>query len=287
MNTTYITEIEAGLRTAFSSISQEWGSVGSIKKQLLKDLKLLSDARFSLSGKEEFFGWEKWLIDNYYSIDGHGKQALKDLSGFKKSDDIYPFYRMIQEVFSNGQIPIQQENVFQMASLSRQFIELSEDQLSFIYTGLKLSVIHAAAKACTAGYTQEEKQQLIRFGVIGLSQLYEINFEHITSGCSKTEEIFSKDPSGIYPNMAQESRRYYRQITARLAKKRNCLESQVAQEMLTLANGGSQQRTRHVGYYLLQADPLKKRAKKRGLFVIWGSMGFPILFSWDQHHETA
>ncbi|MBC8585125.1 GH36-type glycosyl hydrolase domain-containing protein [Youxingia wuxianensis] len=278
MNTTYITEIEAGLRTAFSSISQEWGSVGSIKKQLLKDLKLLSDARFSLSGKEEFFGWEKWLIDNYYSIDGHGKQALKDLSGFKKSDDIYPFYRMIQEVFSNGQIPIQQENVFQMASLSRQFIELSEDQLSFIYTGLKLSVIHAAAKACTAGYTQEEKQQLIRFGVIGLSQLYEINFEQITSGCSKTEEIFSKDPSGIYPNMAQESRRYYRQITARLAKKRNCLESQVAQEMLTLANGGSQQRTRHVGYYLLQADPLKKRAKKRGLFVIWGSMGFPILF---------
>ncbi|MCK9221749.1 MAG: glycosyl transferase family 36 [Limnochordia bacterium] len=66
-----------------------------------------------------------------------------------------------------------------------------------------------------------------------------------------TERILREDPSGVYPAMDFASRDLYRHHVERLAKALGVSEVQVARQAVSFAKEGSDERTTHVGYYLL------------------------------------
>jgi len=65
------------------------------------------------------------------------------------------------------------------------------------------------------------------------------------------ERILREDPNGVYGEMDFASRDLYRHQVERLAKTLRISEVQVARQAVSLAREGSDFRTSHVGYYLL------------------------------------
>lgn len=78
---------------------------------------------------------------------------------------------------------------------------------------------------------------------------------------SNVERILSRDPSGIYPSMDEESRAQYRRIVSRLAQRGRMSETSVAEQAIRLSESSADPQCRHVGYYLIQ-QPLGKRPSK-------------------------
>jgi cyclic beta-1,2-glucan synthetase len=86
---------------------------------------------------------------------------------------------------------------------------------------------------------------------------------------SAVEQILSRDPSGIYPSMDEESRAQYRRIISRLAQRRKMSEASAAKQAIYLSENSTDPQCRHVGYYLIQ-QPLGKQPSKwyRPLYFI-------------------
>ena len=68
---------------------------------------------------------------------------------------------------------------------------------------------------------------------------------------SVVEQILREDPAGVYAAMDFATRDRYRHATEALARKGGLSEVAVARQAVDLAGAGQSERTRHVGYYLI------------------------------------
>jgi cyclic beta-1,2-glucan synthetase len=68
---------------------------------------------------------------------------------------------------------------------------------------------------------------------------------------SATETLLRQDPAGIFDQMTFRSRDHYRHVIEELAKGTGMVEGDVTQRALDLAQRGTDERTRHIGYYLV------------------------------------
>ncbi len=90
-----------------------------------------------------------------------------------------------------------------------------------------------------------------------LKDISRIDFTELLGKMNGTEEILSKDPAGIYKNMEQESKNYYKSIIEKMSKKSKISEVYIAEKALELAKryenseGLVKKRKSHVGYYLI------------------------------------
>ena len=90
-----------------------------------------------------------------------------------------------------------------------------------------------------------------------LKDISRIDFTELLGKMNGTEEILNKDPAGIYKNMEQESKNYYKAIIEKMSKKSKISEVYIAEKALELAKryenseGIVKKRKSHVGYYLI------------------------------------
>ena len=88
---------------------------------------------------------------------------------------------------------------------------------------------------------------------------------------SMVEQTLREDPVGVYPKMEFATRDHYRRTVEKIARRSPLAESEVARQAILLAQasvtrGDDDQRTRHVGFYLIdQGLPqLERAAHMRG-----------------------
>ena len=72
----------------------------------------------------------------------------------------------------------------------------------------------------------------------------------LTERCDRVGRILARDPAGVYPTMDAATRTRYRQTVARLARRTDRTEIDIAEDVLARAQSGEGAR-RHVGWFLL------------------------------------
>ena len=98
----------------------------------------------------------------------------------------------------------------------------------------------------------ETDRAAIAHTVASLRALALMDWKEITESTSLVERVLEADPAGVYGRMTFESRDYYRDVVARLARRSPLTEKQVAEIAIQSAEKSPPEETRrHVGYHLL------------------------------------
>ncbi|HEX9172252.1 MAG TPA: glucoamylase family protein [Telluria sp.] len=142
---------------------------------------------------------------------------------------------------------------------------------------------------------QAADQVSIANSIGSLRLLGTVDWRDFVESLSAVEQRLRQDPSGVYASMDFATRDHYRHVVERLAREARRLEPEVADEALalaaenrSLAEGGLDTRTRHVGYYLAGAGlpalqrQLKVRVRRNGAPLsryLGGIAAFTLLFT--------
>ncbi|MCI8360594.1 MAG: hypothetical protein HFE86_04555 [Clostridiales bacterium] len=119
--------------------------------------------------------------------------------------------------------------------------------------------------------------------VDGLRGLQSIDFTLFTERYCAVEAVFQSDPGGVYAQMDQASRGYYRDLCARIARKKGMDEMRLAASLRRKAadygqTGGDDQRMRHIGWWLMEAARPRAAARRRGgILLLTGRYLLPAL----------
>jgi cellobiose phosphorylase len=100
---------------------------------------------------------------------------------------------------------------------------------------------------------QASDQVSISNSIGSLRLLGAIDWREFVESASVVERILREDPRGVYGAMEFATRDRYRHATERIAKDSKLTEAEVAAAAIVLARGGSDDRTAHVGFYLIDA----------------------------------
>ncbi|MES2015317.1 MAG: glucoamylase family protein [Pseudomonadota bacterium] len=105
---------------------------------------------------------------------------------------------------------------------------------------------------------QAADQVSISNSIGSLRFLSTMDWQEFVESMSAVERTLRQDPAGTYPDMDFATRDHYRHVIEKLAKQCQATEVEVAEHALSLAlenrdltAGGLDERTRHVGYYLI------------------------------------
>ncbi len=131
----------------------------------------------------------------------------------------------------------------------------------------------------------QQKQQALEGFLEGLTakvftnlrQIQGLDFPELFEKLSYTEQLFLKDKT--YQKMDFSSKNYYRYQLAVLAEKNHMPEEDVANHVMELSSQESEERKRHIGYYLL-CEPLGSTnvKKKNRMLYTAGNITFILLF---------
>ena len=112
------------------------------------------------------------------------------------------------------------------------------------------SAPHGQGAASESGC--ETDRAAIASTIASLRALALMDWKEITELTSLVERVLERDPAGVYGRMTFESRDYYRDVVARLARRSTLSETQVAEMAIQSAEKSPPEETRrHVGYHLL------------------------------------
>ncbi len=109
---------------------------------------------------------------------------------------------------------------------------------------------------------QIKRQVSIGNAITSLKSISTIDYKGIFEKQSQIEMILQQDPAGVYPNMCEETKQYYRKRVDKLSKKMDMSEIEVCKKALSLANSSEGNR-RHIGYFLLNRDLHKGNKKQK------------------------
>jgi cyclic beta-1,2-glucan synthetase len=94
--------------------------------------------------------------------------------------------------------------------------------------------------------------------ITSIKEMNRIDFSEIFSYMNASEEILKLDPSGIYKNMEEESKNYYRSVIEKKSKKTKISEVYIAEKIIELckryenSTNLADLKKSHVGYYLIR-----------------------------------
>ena len=101
--------------------------------------------------------------------------------------------------------------------------------------------------------------------ILSIKAIQRINFSEVFETVNGVEDIFKKDPSGIYDKMDYKTKEYYRAQIKAIGSKTKISEIYIAKRLLELsqkAKEGSKQN--HIGYYLID----------KGKALLYQNLGF-------------
>ena len=85
---------------------------------------------------------------------------------------------------------------------------------------------------------------------------------------SMVEKALEDDPAGIYPQMDDDSKAYYRHLLAVCAKRRDLTEYELSKKYLEKAKAESAPVKNHIGYYITNDSAITSK-KPHGAKHIW------------------
>ncbi len=121
----------------------------------------------------------------------------------------------------------------------------------------RLNYVHKSIKEILEKeYMIQSKYKIsLGYGINSIRNISSLNWEKVFRSISLVEKVFEKDPLGVYENMEDHSKNYYRYETQRLAEKFKVQEIFISKKVLEFAkeewDKGSRDKKAHIGYYLI------------------------------------
>jgi cyclic beta-1,2-glucan synthetase len=235
-------------------------------KSALRPVFAQIDAKFRRSPASDDL---RWLRDNgsliyaqMVNLATEGKSLLKLPHVRDKNDEISPRSLVLPEFFL--ELVDYQFNEQAFTSFCQGFQEkttLDLRELWALVPGLKLALLEQiAARGRRAVQDPKGSGQGVGVCIRSLREVTQIQWKGVLEPLILFDQILRQDPVGAYPNMDFDSRDLYRDKLARIARRSDCSEMEVAREVLALAQRAHAKayrdlriarREAHVGYYLV------------------------------------
>lgn len=254
----------------------------AIRRQVEGDLDILRRHYRRELQTDDRHGVAEWLCDNFYLLEREGRALLRLMKTarplpVRREDRMWAVYRLC-EVLCGRTGGFTEETLTQILTQAGKVRPLEGCELDFIEPMLKAALLHQAA-GCCAG--KRDAAAALRMGaaVGALQNLPNLDFGLLTEPFSPVEEILRQDPTGTYPQMAEESRALYRGKISDLAIRRRVSEIKVAKEALDAARTATQERQRHIGYWILEEKETVRRRRRRGIAALALNAALAAAFS--------
>ena len=264
-------------QTLYAALCAEKQHFYKIKSQIRSAHALLYKQYIRIRREAMCSAWEKALTEGFYILRETGEQLARDIPCKGEQRYAAALQRLLYQILQDGKIPLTEQVVIEILSGADRAEELRESQFVFLPSALRCTMLFIAADACTGVHTPAESERLIRYAVQELSGMERLDFEQVIQTCSRVERLFLQDPAGVYPRMPAESRQYYRQVAARIARWSGEKESEAAAGILSRAKEAKTDRQRHIGYALLELDPARRKALRCGKAVLIGMWAAAVL----------
>lgn len=216
----------------------------------------------------------EWLLDNAWLAQREGGQAQSDLRRGKRlrqCGGLLYVEALALRVRAECPLCIPEELSAFLAGVQGEQ-PLTEMELSLFIPALKGALCSRLAQLCIAG---EEAPGPFEEVFTALRTLSGANLGPMLERASAVETVLSRDPAGIYPQMAEETRAHYRRQVCVLARREGLGEQETAQRALALAQAGEGPE-RHVGWFLFR-KPLGREERKAAGALYVGAILLPTL----------
>ena len=235
------------------------------KSRLLKNIKLLED--FSRKNHKKTNSETSRLIcENLYLLRQNAHTAAEFFCQNREISDrsVEVCKSSLGEDFSDRLIKNLAEKEYWFGTL-----ELS---------ALPSLAVYFAIESCVTAAEQNIPDKA-ETGIKTLFSLRNTDFEGIISRFSACEKVFTADPAGVYLKMTSKTKAHYRLLCAKQAAQKNISEEQYAKEIVELCRKQSDDRKRHIGYYLFENSKQRKNMKIKGWAFIITRAALPFLIS--------
>lgn len=200
-------------------------------------------------------GAAEWLLDNWYLAEREGRAALSD---FKSGDKLRTARdNTVLAACCTGLVHACGEDGLSVSAMEaylegfQRVLPLVRAELELLIPGLKAAVVRQLAE-----YYQTAPDDGKTAGTLfsALRLLGTLDFSALLERVDCVEQIFTRDPTGVYPKMDERTRAHYRRTVTKLAKKLHRNEIELAQEILDRAQN-SKGEAQHVGWQLFRDPP--------------------------------
>jgi cyclic beta-1,2-glucan synthetase len=208
----------------------------------------------------------RWLVDNYRLILTAEKETRQLAATFREyraasldgSPEVQPLPYAVAKAYLSAAVDFfSHDGIAAFLQGFQEVQQLDMGELWALKPALQFLLIERIA-ACTHGPAGSMAVLITSLRGVGDSEWKDL-FESI----SIVNAILSRDPAGFFAKMDYASRDQYRDIISILAKRSDLSESEVAETAVRLASEATQERRKHVGYWLLDSGLPQLRAAIR------------------------
>lgn len=195
--------------------------------------------------------FNQWLEDNWYLTRREGLDAagaFRRAGRLTSSGDKALIVIAADEMLRSGAGEISAERICIFLSSFQKSRPLPRQELYLFIPALKYSII----KALLSGADEELGGDRAGRLMTSLRYLGNADLSKTMESLDLTERALMQDPAGVYPQMSDRSRDWYRRRVETLSKKQNLPEHLVAKRMLQRANNASGAE-RHVGFHIFNS----------------------------------
>ncbi|HSL42234.1 MAG TPA: glucoamylase family protein [Anaerolineales bacterium] len=250
-----------------------------IPERLKKFTRFFQDAyeNFSSAASVELATSQtaEWLLDNLYVIEQAIRQVEQDLPANyyhrlpKTADGHTRVYLLALANIQGDHTRLDIELVKQFLETFQKVTPLSTGEIWALPQMLRLAVLEslAAALSSVTGLQWEAMPQtvtgeaataspsppeiVIADSVQNLRLLATQDWKDFFEETSMLEKTLRGDPAGLYAQMNFDTRDHYRNVIEELASGSSAEESDIAKQVIELAQAGTSLREQHVGNYLI------------------------------------
>ena len=220
----------------------------------------------------------EWLCDNFYLIDREGKAALAGLKSRVRlpaaPDGLPVIYHISARLLSASGKVGQDETEEFLCGVQKNYL-LSDSELKAFRDMLTAAVIARIAEECASLASSEGGSAEAMSDCIGTLRIMSgADMSECFEKISVSEALLKRDPAGVYADMSEDTKAYYRSCVAEGAAREGIGEAEFAAKALEKAeNASGSLRDKHIGRYIL---PEKKRAAGRAFIAFYYSAPFII-----------
>ncbi|MEG0614262.1 MAG: glucoamylase family protein [Oscillospiraceae bacterium] len=249
---------------------------------VLSVLKLIQNKLNKLNSeiilKNKLNNFEQIILDNYFILDSKIKLLLKINKKIKINliDNSPALGKIILDLCSGNSLPLINEISREIGVFQGQYY-VTDAEFNEIKWEFNCAIIFKINELIN----ENNSDNLINlFNLISKSD--EINCKEIIKNNNLIDLIFKNDPEGVYENCDEITQKIYREKTAKIAKKSNTNEVEIAKKMLEKAQSASSKCLSHadchVGNYIFKEyNKLFKRISSQTYISIL--ISFSIIFT--------
>jgi len=256
-----------GEKTAIAMLPEESVNGQQISRAVKAQLNVLYNARNWLGKSAHSSAPAQWILDNWYLVQREAAEAAITfrragrLRAVRGSNGHRPYIIELSKAIIEATVGCFTAHRLELfLTGARSGRPFTEQELSLLIPALKLTLVERLAALCPAVKSlQEEKEQeeeahlnkTMEHIFRAFRLLISADFTKLLEGTSGVEAALLRDPSGMYQQMDDDTRRRYRQAVCKLAKDRSLTEEATAEQILALSYQATGT-AHHVGWYIFR-----------------------------------